>query len=258
MKKELYYFTGTGNTLHIAKEIAKNMDGADLISISKLKNTQVVESSADITGIIFPVYFMNPPDILEEFFEKLKIKEGSYLFLVCNCGANFGGTLKVAEKTLNKGGNKLSAAYNIYMPDNSIAFPTPLDEHDGMIEKMIEETKQIALNAINGVQNVPIGNMSASFFGNVLMKNACKGILGFDKMKLDAQKCTNCGICQKVCPVNNIESGEQKPEWGNECQMCFACIHYCPQKAVTYKRQKPEKDYQYRNKYININEIMDR
>ena len=258
MKKEIYFFTGTGNTLQITKEIADNIGGAEIKSISRLRDAKSVETYADIVGIVFPVYFMNVPKIVTEFFGKLKIKEGSYTFLICNCGANYGGTLKLAEKALLKSDNTVSAAYNIYMPDNSIAFPTPLDEHEGMIEKMKEQAGEISQQIKNGIEIDAEGSVISSFFGKTVMENVCTGILGFDKMKLDNEKCTNCGICQKVCPVENISAGEVHPAWGDECQMCFACIHYCAQKAVTYKMQNPQKDYQYKNKYIGISEIINR
>jgi len=258
MNKEIYYFTGTGNTLQISKEVAKNLGDTSLISISSLLNQNIVETDADIIGIIFPVYFLNEPKIVEDFFSKLRTKEGSYIFVICNCGAQYEGTLKISVDKLAKSNNKVSSTFNVFMPDNSIAFPTPKEKHEPMIKEMIARCKEIAklINKREVVESK--GNKAASLFGRTVMKGICKRILGFDSMKLNESKCINCSICEKVCPINNITNNGDKPCWGDNCHMCFACIHYCPQKAVTYKRQNPNKDYQYVNPNIDIKEIIGR
>jgi ferredoxin len=47
--------------------------------------------------------------------------------------------------------------------------------------------------------------------------------------------CIGCKICKEVCPVNNIEMVNNKPEFQHHCEQCMACIQYCPQKAINYK-----------------------
>lgn len=46
------------------------------------------------------------------------------------------------------------------------------------------------------------------------------------------EKCDGCGICKKICPVNNIEMIENKPIWSNDCAGCFACINWCLKEAI--------------------------
>lgn len=46
--------------------------------------------------------------------------------------------------------------------------------------------------------------------------------------------CVGCKICQKVCPLNNIEVVNKKPTWGDSCTHCMACIAKCPKKAIEY------------------------
>ena len=48
------------------------------------------------------------------------------------------------------------------------------------------------------------------------------------------ENCNGCGICQKICPVDNIKLVNEKPEWQHKCQMCTACLHYCPQIAIQW------------------------
>ena len=56
-----------------------------------------------------------------------------------------------------------------------------------------------------------------------------------DKNYTVNNNCTGCTICEKVCPVKNIEMADNKPKYKHHCEQCVACIQYCPQKAINYK-----------------------
>lgn len=49
----------------------------------------------------------------------------------------------------------------------------------------------------------------------------------------DPQKCTKCGICKRVCPMNNEYVYKEKKLTtisDKECIMCFKCVENCPEK----------------------------
>ena len=96
MKHTIYYFTGTGNTLDIAKSISKKVN-AELIPISK----SLKEISGDLIGIAFPIYMFNAPRIVYKFLSK--IKSCKYLYLVMTMGGNSGRTVEKIKSRLNKG-----------------------------------------------------------------------------------------------------------------------------------------------------------
>lgn len=55
------------------------------------------------------------------------------------------------------------------------------------------------------------------------------------KFFLEDEKCTSCGNCEKVCPVNNIVIKNKRPDWKhNGCEQCLACIHACGSEAIQY------------------------
>ncbi|MDH6365696.1 MinD superfamily P-loop ATPase [Enterococcus sp. PF1-24] len=57
-----------------------------------------------------------------------------------------------------------------------------------------------------------------------------------------SEACTKCGICQKVCPVNNIDVDEERnPVFKHHCEQCLACIQNCPARAINYKDQTQER-----------------
>jgi len=55
------------------------------------------------------------------------------------------------------------------------------------------------------------------------------------KPEIDNEKCTNCGTCIEVCPVDVIEKGEEVAiiKRPNDCIGCRACEAQCPESAIT-------------------------
>jgi polyferredoxin len=46
----------------------------------------------------------------------------------------------------------------------------------------------------------------------------------------EEEKCTKCGICKRVCPLQVTEVYEQKGGKINTsmCMLCFRCVEMCP------------------------------
>jgi len=67
-------------------------------------------------------------------------------------------------------------------------------------------------------------------------------------------KCTRCGFCAEVCPMNNI-CVQEKPLFGNCCISCLACTHNCPQNAIRLESEKSRE--RFRNQHITLKEIVE-
>lgn len=54
---------------------------------------------------------------------------------------------------------------------------------------------------------------------------------------IDQKKCTKCGLCTEVCPVDVYYDSQEtefpKVTYGEDCFFCSACILECPQNAIT-------------------------
>ena len=55
-----------------------------------------------------------------------------------------------------------------------------------------------------------------------------------NKFLCDRKKCTACGLCERICPRDNIERLEGSPVWQHRCVECLGCLHICPAKAIEY------------------------
>jgi len=53
--------------------------------------------------------------------------------------------------------------------------------------------------------------------------------------EVDIEKCTGCGECVEVCPVDVYELQDEKSAVinGEECLGCESCIAVCEQEAIT-------------------------
>ena len=82
-KRIILYFTGTGNCLYVARELAD--EHTELLSIPQLVKQGRYTFEADEIGIVYPVYGHMPPNMVREFIKKAQLKAG-YKFAVLTYG----------------------------------------------------------------------------------------------------------------------------------------------------------------------------
>lgn len=46
--------------------------------------------------------------------------------------------------------------------------------------------------------------------------------------------CISCGRCAEVCPQENINLADGRPQWDDDCSSCLGCYHACPTQAIEY------------------------
>ena len=54
---------------------------------------------------------------------------------------------------------------------------------------------------------------------------------------VDKDKCTGCGLCVDVCPVEAITLDEVAKIAADICTDCGKCIEECPNDAITSEEQ---------------------
>ena len=55
MKTTIYYYTGTGNSLWVARAVAEGLGETNLVSIPDCRDDELIGNS-DTIGLIFPVH----------------------------------------------------------------------------------------------------------------------------------------------------------------------------------------------------------
>lgn len=74
MSTIIYYFTGTGNSLMLARNLGNILD-AKLVSIANVINNPINIEEAEVIGFIFPLYYQTVPIIVQDFIKKLDLKD---------------------------------------------------------------------------------------------------------------------------------------------------------------------------------------
>ncbi|MEW5804817.1 MAG: EFR1 family ferrodoxin, partial [bacterium] len=116
METILFYFTGTGNSLKVAKDLAEKLGSAQLRPIARSMREGSGILTAVRVGIICPVYAWGLPLIVRQFIQQLVLEESAYIFGLVTCGGFPAATLKQMDHLLKQKGLELSAGFGIRMP----------------------------------------------------------------------------------------------------------------------------------------------
>lgn len=256
MKATLYYFSGTGNSLYVAKSIKSKLnENVTLVPIDCSADSKV---ESGIVGIIYPTYDLDAPRIVKEFVEKLEFfGEVEYLFLYTTSGGMVGNSLQSVKRVIEAKGVSVNNTFSTTFPDNSIV----LGKGETANQKCLKEAERSVENDCVDIVNMSTDrskreqnyNIKSDILGKAL-GFVVKHYYQFDNIKAD-DNCTGCAICSKVCPVNNISMSGNKPVFDNRCEMCLRCIHTCPAQSLKYKRMPQKENYQYRHPEISLNDF---
>jgi ferredoxin len=255
METSIFYFSGTGNSLKVARDIADSIPQSRLISIP-LALRQGFDAKGRI-GIVFPVYMFGLPLIVSEFIRKLKSVPGNYIFGVLTLGGLAGGALDQLRSELAVQGIVLSAGFLVTMPGNY----TPLyqaiapNKQKKIFAKQHKRTEEIARIVMQGATHHDRGFSLLNGLLKRLYKAGAPKIPFLDKDFWSQDSCTSCGMCRDVCPVNNIEIIEGRPRWRHTCQQCFACLQWCPPEAIQYGKRTIGRR-RYRNPDVGVADII--
>ena len=251
---KIFYFTGTGNSLDVAKKIGKDLK-LDLISISEaIKKKEKYED--DLIIFVTPVYHGDLPNIVKRFIEQINILSNSSVFTILTLASFEGKAMYHVHKILQDRDLNFVYGAKIQLPDNYLFISTSLKKRELMFKNYPIKLEKIINDIKSKKNNSSTFNKKYSPFSSNLSKKTFRLLFNANKKTIDYEKCTNCGICAKVCPVNNIVLSNEKYIINNECEDCMACAQWCPQKAVYIgKRNATGKRY-YTNPNITMKEII--
>lgn len=250
MKNVIFYFSGTGNSLQVARDIAEEIEECEILKLAEYDTGKPV--AAERVGFIFPVYYWGIPNIVGAFLKKIKFQNSPYLFAVATCGHTFAASLNQINDILKTKDQKLHSGFAIRMPENYIIFFNSDKEKTqqklfarekakaAAIGKVVAEKKEHHIEKSKILLSGLTGKPTNEFFRKGFSKRDANFNLNKD--------CTGCGLCAKKCPVHNIELVNGKPEWNHHCELCLACLQNCPSQAINYKNKT-----QHRKRYANPN-----
>jgi ferredoxin len=258
MKTTIYYFTGTGNSLQITKNIRDKLEDCKLIPIAKVWQIKDLAATSEKVGFVFPLYYSGLPKIVYDFANKIDLSSTNYFFAVVISGGDVSELpLQQLERILKTKTKKLNAGFLIPMPNNYII---GYDIHSEQRQKEFFEKAIEHVEALSEIVKNNGGNLNQ----NILEKNLSRAdrfntkfrehVNESDKSFYADENCSNCGICEDICPVNNIILVEGEPQWQHRCQQCLACINFCPEKSIQFGAQTL-KTQRYHHPEITLQDI---
>ena len=253
MSNIIFYFSGTGNSLKVAKTISSQLGESEIVSMAKHEK-YIVSKEYDSIGFVFPVYFWGLPKIVIQFAENLDLSKSknSYYYSIATCGGGEANSLHQLNELLQiHNGVKLNYGSKLIMFSNYVNY-YEMKKNVDEITKRSDKNLITIITSIKNKQSNKIPKWTKIF--GLMNKLFIKKVSKMDKNYSVNDNCTVCGICKTVCPVKNIELENNKPVFNNNCEQCVACIQYCPAKALNYKNST-QKRRRYTNPEIDYKEL---
>lgn len=248
-----FYFTGTGNSLYIAKQLDEENDSIPQV----LRQDEVIFSDERI-GIVCPIYGHEMPKMVKVFLKKATF-DTKYLYIVLSYGARHGGAAELAKEYLESIGKKADYISTILMVDNF------LPAFDMTQQIAIDKNTKAQINAVKAdieqrkckIQKATLKDKMTYKAYLAMVQNAPETIWANFRITDD---CIGCGICTRVCPAGCIRmEGQHAVNLGEGCQACYACIQACPKMAILFGKipmKEPNPTARYRNPNITLTELV--
>jgi ferredoxin/flavodoxin len=281
MSVEIYYFSGTGNSLHVAKELQKRIPETELIPIVSLVHEESIRTAGETVGFVFPQYAGTMPKVVAKAIKKLDPGSAKYLFAIATRGGTPCRAFGEVDELLKRKGRRLDSYFVLTMPSGSEPLVNTFAEY--ITEERIARLESEMLTRLGSIQRIITAqevNQEEDLSGlDVPPPDIIKPIMPLIKIlgpillplgKLaessfgfyfDA-RCTGCGLCERVCLARKIEMVDGRPVWQKEvkCFGCFACLNYCPEQSIQvastwYLKSRTAENGRYHHPQVTANDI---
>lgn len=255
MKLLFLYFSGTGNTDYVAHYLARHsaltMDGLRLEI--ELRPMEWQPASAvtdfDLLSFGFPVYAGDSPNLIQAYLAQLPAGEGRGAFVFCTKGAYAAGAVRLNLQRLAMRGYAPLAGQSILMPGtDGLSMVSKgswmarkalekdynhLDEADRLAERMASVMSEMRDGRPVETLRMSLPAQPKPTLPDRLWAYLYKLAEDYTRNRLRTdEQCANCGLCARICPVDNVEMRDGSPHFSDRCVLCLRCLHACPQEAI--------------------------
>jgi ferredoxin len=279
MSTEIYYFSGTGNSLHVAKELQKRLPEARLIPIISLVSKESVSAKGTTVGFVFPHYASTLPKVVHTFIDRLDLGSAGYLFAIATRGATKTMAFVEIDKILKTRGRRLDSFFVFTMPSGSE--PLVKGYADRITEERIHRLESEMLARLDSIQRIivdqkisreedtgatPPPRFLVPFVPLIelispLLVSLGKMVETTFEFYYD-ETCTGCGVCETVCLSQKVHLVDGRPIWQGavKCHGCFACLNFCPLESIQvasrwYLKSYTDVNGRYHHPEITANDI---
>ena len=208
----IYYFTGTGNSLAVARGLCERLGDCRAVPIASLREEPgPIRPAADRVGFVYPV--SSPAS--RRSSRRSPPASTSAGPGTSSRSARFGGSgatpsLRQRDRVLRAGagGRGLDAGFAVRMLGNYIVLYGR--EEDGAVERILTDADRqvtaIAEAVSHDEQTMPGFSPVGAVIHGTYYPRFLAGVHGADAKFTVDDRCTACGTCVAVCPVGNVQA----------------------------------------------------
>jgi len=271
MTHQVYYFTGTGTSIGLIKELKSKGMEIKTFPIISPNCPKVIPRIIETVGIIYPIHMNALPFVVQDFIRSLKSKGNPFIYVIATHGGIPGAAGTNLVQVLSNSTIDINAYYEFETINNTPKGVAPkplmqLDWEKNLSHEKIEVMKERVSSSISQVI-LDIRNREDNIEDSLLpktkgfMSKFMKLIWALSKSKpkleflVDNTACSTCGICENICLTNRIELTDEGPKYiSDHCYYCYACFNYCPTQAI-YVKHYDKKEGRYHYPTINWQQI---
>ena len=250
----IFCFSGTGNCLDLAKNIARGLGDTDII----LMRSAPVETdvrSAKRVGFVFPCYGGGAPADVLNYARRIQVGAGAYTFGVSQSASYAGTGLAELNKIIPLRYWKTVTHHCscIWLFPHNLMVP-PLS-----VKQAQKRSEKLAIQIAADVKANTVSEKKPPF--NPLNAGENKAWPLIAKKKAAAFKvsdaCIGCGQCERLCPRGNIRIENGRAVIGVNCVQCLGCLQYCPKGAISIGAITDKREH-YHNPNISAADLMEK
>ena len=247
----IVYFSQGGTTARVAESIAAGLRAAEWqVTLCNMKDKQPPSLDGyDLLGIGAPAYYYRAPFKVMDYLNSLPPLNGLPALVFVLYGTYIGDTGNAIRQVLSRKGAQEVGYFHCYGADFFLPYLKEgyLFSPDRPTAEELAKAERFGREAANRVASQEYAKAkddpppAAIYRLERFLTNRWLSKQVYSRLfRIDAKKCTSCGLCIKLCPTGNIVEVKQgRLTFGRKCLLCLNCEMLCPEGAITSPESWP-------------------